>query len=151
MRSFGTRNAASSLFNLSVKRAFAPVPGALWKGMTQDLDQVFAALADPTRRAILAMLLEDDMAVTDVAEPFEMSLVGISKHLGVLTAAGLISQEKRGRVKWCKLEPDALRDASIWMQGFGQFEPVNLDAFERFLESEFPGPASGDSPGRDPE
>jgi DNA-binding transcriptional ArsR family regulator len=106
--------------------------------MTRDLDQAFSALADPTRRAILTMLLEDDMAVTDVAEPFEMSLAAISKHLGVLTAAGLISQEKRGRVKWCKLEPDALRSASVWMQGFGQFEPVNLDDFERFLAVELP-------------
>ncbi len=106
--------------------------------MTRDIDQVFAALADPTRRAILSMLLEDDMAVTDVAEPFEMSLAAISKHLVVLTTAGLISQEKRGRVKWCKLEPDAMRKASIWMQGFGQFEPVNLDAFERFLAQELP-------------
>ncbi len=106
--------------------------------MKRDLDQTFAALADPTRRAILAMLLEDDMAVTDVAEPFEMSLAAISKHLGVLTAAGLISQEKRGRVKWCKLEPDAMRRASVWMQGFGQFEPVNLDDFERFLAAELP-------------
>ena len=104
--------------------------------MTGKLDQVFAALADPTRRAILAMLLEADMAVTDVAEPFEMPLAAISKHLNVLMVAGLISQEKRGRVKWCKLEPDAMRDASIWMQGFGQFEPVHLDAFERFLETE---------------
>jgi DNA-binding transcriptional ArsR family regulator len=100
------------------------------------LDVVFAALADPTRRAILTMLLEDDMAVTDVAEPFEISLAAISKHLAVLAEAGLITQEKRGRVKWCKLEPDALRDASVWMQGFGQFEPVNLEAFERFLEAE---------------
>ncbi|MCH2076105.1 MAG: metalloregulator ArsR/SmtB family transcription factor [Rhodobacteraceae bacterium] len=102
------------------------------------LDTVFAALSDPTRRAILQMLLEDDMAVTDVAEPFEMSLAAISKHLTVLTSAGLISQEKRGRVKWCKLEPDALRDASIWMQSFGQFEAVNLDAFEAFLAKELP-------------
>ena len=109
------------------------------------LDTVFAALGDPTRRAILAMLLEDDMAVTDVAEPFEMSLAAISKHLGVLTTAGLISQEKRGRVKWCKLEPDAMREASIWMQSFGQFEAVNLDDFERFLavelQDETPGPS----------
>ncbi|MGJ5619973.1 ArsR/SmtB family transcription factor [Sulfitobacter sp. MF3-043] len=104
--------------------------------MTRDIDQVFAALSDPTRRTILAMLLEDDMAVTDVAEPFDMSLAAISKHLGVLSAAGLISQEKRGRVKWCKLEPDAMRKASVWMQGFGQFEPVNLDDFERFLARE---------------
>ena len=104
--------------------------------MNDALDASFAALADPTRRAILTMLLEDDMAVTDVAEPFEISLAAISKHLGILTRAGLISQERRGRVKWCRLEPDALRAASVWMQGFGQFEPVNLDAFERFLERE---------------
>ena len=100
------------------------------------LDAIFAALADPTRRAILTMLLEDDMAVTDVAEPFEMSLAAISKHLSILADAGLISQEKRGRVKWCKLEPHALRDATTWIQGFGQFEPLDLDAFERFLETE---------------
>ncbi len=104
--------------------------------MVQPLDIIFSALADPTRRAILAMLLEDDMAVTDVAEPFAMSLAAISKHLGVLTAAGLISQEKRGRVKWCKLEPDALREASVWMQAFGQMEAIDLDAFEAFLERE---------------
>lgn len=104
--------------------------------MQTRLDMVFAALADPTRREILRMLLEDDMAVTDVAEPFAMSLAAISKHLTILAGAGLISQEKRGRVKWCKLEPDALRDASVWMQSFGQFEAVNLDAFEAFLERE---------------
>ncbi len=115
--------------------------------MQPSLDIVFAALSDPTRRQILTMLLEDDMAVTDVAEPFEMSLAAISKHLTILTRAGLISQEKRGRVKWCKLEPDALRDASIWMQSFGQFEAINLDAFERFLERELDeGSAEGQSP-----
>jgi DNA-binding transcriptional ArsR family regulator len=102
------------------------------------LDAVFSALADPTRRAILAMLLEDDMAVTDVAEPFNVSLAAISKHLGVLADAGLISRERRGRVIWCKLDPDALRTATVWMQGFGQFEPLDLDAFERFLEQELP-------------
>jgi len=107
--------------------------------MALTLDATFSALADPTRRAILQMLLEDDMAVTDVAEPFAMSLAAISKHLAVLTAAGLITQERRGRAKWCKLEPDAMKAASVWMQGFGQFEPVNLDAFEAFLAHEFPG------------
>jgi DNA-binding transcriptional ArsR family regulator len=104
--------------------------------MATTLDTVFAALADPTRRAILTMLIEDDMAVTDVAEPFAMSLAGISKHLQVLASAGLISQEQRGRVKWCKLEPDALREASAWMKGFGMMESLDLDAFERFLERE---------------
>lgn len=101
--------------------------------MTNPIDAVFAALADPTRRDILAMLLEDDMAVTDVAAPFDMSLTAVSKHLGVLSAAGLISQEKRGRVKWCKLEPEALRGASTWMLGFGQFDPEDLDALEAVI------------------
>lgn len=106
--------------------------------MTRSLDLTFSALADPTRRAILTMLLEDDMAVTDVAHPFDMSLAAISKHLAILGRAGLISQERRGRVKWCRLEPDALRDASVWMQGFGQFDPVDLDAFEIFLAAMLP-------------
>ena len=104
--------------------------------MSQSLDTTFSALADPTRRRILTMLLEDDMAVTDVAEPFEMSLAAVSKHLTILTRAGLILQEKRGRVKWCKLDPDALREASAWMQAFGQYEALDLDAFEAFLERE---------------
>ncbi|MBW7920539.1 MAG: winged helix-turn-helix transcriptional regulator [Rubellimicrobium sp.] len=104
--------------------------------MADRLDQVFAALADPTRRAILTMLLEDDMAVTDVAQPFAISLAAVSRHLQVLAAAGLISQEQRGRVKWCKLEPDALREASVWMQAFGMMGPLDLDAFERFLDTE---------------
>ena len=107
--------------------------------MAHELDLVFSALADPTRRRILSMLLEDDMAVTDVADPFEMSLAAISKHLGILTRAGLISQDRRGRITWCKLEPKGLYTASVWMQGFGQFDPMDLDDFERFLKSEFGG------------
>lgn len=100
------------------------------------LDLIFAALADPTRRRVLSMLLEDDMAVSDVAHPFDMSLAAISKHLSVLAVAGLIRQERRGRITWCKLDPDGMRAASVWMQGFGQFDPVDLDDFERFLEAE---------------
>ena len=60
----------------------------------------------------------------------------------MLADAGLISRERRGRVIWCKLEPDALRAASVWMQAFGQFEPVDLDQFERFLERELSGEES---------
>lgn len=100
------------------------------------LDLIFAALADPTRRRVLSMLLEDDMAVSDVAHPFQMSLAAISKHLAVLAAAGLIRQERRGRITWCKLDPDGMRRASVWMQGFGQFDPVDLDDFERFLHAQ---------------
>ena len=118
------------IFNLLVDHSARP---RFTDHMSHKLDDVFSALSDPTRRAILSMLLEDDMAVTDVAAPFEMSLAAISKHLSILTRAGLISQEKRGRVKWCRLEPDALRDASVWMQGFGQFDPVDVEALEKLI------------------
>jgi len=126
----------TGIFNLPVDERGRAAQG---DGMTDRLDTVFSALADRTRRRILVMLLEDDMAVTDVADPFEMSLAAISKHLVVLAEAGLISREKRGRVTWCKLEPDAMRDASHWMQSFGQFDRMDLDAFERFLEVELGG------------
>lgn len=113
--------------------------------MDKKLDAIFAALAHPTRRAILAMLLEDDMAVTDVAAPFAMSLAAISKHLGILADAGLIVRERRGRVIWCKLEPEGLRAASVWMQGFGQMDVMDLDAFEAFLDTgDALGHAGGD-------
>ena len=105
------------------------------KNMGTALDQIFSALSDPTRRQILVMLLEDDMAVTDVAEPFEISLAAISKHLIILTSAGLIEQERRGRVKWCKLNPDAMRTAWIWMQSFGQFNELDLDMLETYLKT----------------
>jgi DNA-binding transcriptional ArsR family regulator len=115
------------------------------------LDAVFAALADPTRRAILAMLLEDDMAVTDVAAPFAMSLPAVAKHIAVLVRAGLIRQDRRGRVTWCQLDPDALREASGWMLAFGQIDAIDLDGLERFLAAELAGDmvaeAGGAAPG----
>ncbi|ARJ69840.1 ArsR/SmtB family transcription factor [Paracoccus contaminans] len=109
--------------------------------VSPDLDAIFAALADPTRRAILSMLLEDDMAVTDVAAPFGISLAAISRHLATLAAAGLIRQERRGRIIWCKLDPAGMRPAAVWMCGLGQFDPLDLDAFERFLALELDGAA----------
>lgn len=97
------------------------------------LDAVFAALADPTRRAILSMLLEDDMAVTDVAAPLPMSLAAVSKHLAALDRAGLIARERRGRVVWCRLDPDGLREAGAFLQGFGRFEGPDWDRLEALL------------------
>ena len=102
--------------------------------MDQQIDLIFAAMADATRRNILTLLLEDDMAVSDVAEPFAISLAAVSKHLAILTRAGLISQEKRGRVKWCKLDPDAMQAAWAWMQGFGHFNPLDLDGLEAYIK-----------------
>lgn len=98
------------------------------------LDAAFAALADPTRRAIVATLLSGDATVSDLAEPFEMSLAAVSKHLAILTRAGLITQRREGRVKWCRLDPDALRPAAIWMEAFGAFDAEDLERVESLLE-----------------
>jgi DNA-binding transcriptional ArsR family regulator len=134
----GTRHLAFAALprHYSTGRLTVPLRKGAEMTLPERLDLIFAALADPTRRRVLSMLLEDDMAVSDVAAPFEMSLAAISKHLAVLAAAGLIRQERRGRITWCKLDPDGMRTASVWMQGFGQFDPVDLDDFERFLRAE---------------
>ena len=107
--------------------------------MTQffnELDLVFAALSVTTRRKILNLLLEDDMTVTDIAQPFQISLAAISKHLIVLEKAGLIIRERRGRISWCKLEPLAMKEAIVWIESFGQFKAINLDDFEGFIEKQ---------------
>ena len=103
--------------------------------MPHQLDLIFAALSDGTRRDILRLLLEDDMTVTDIAEPFSISLSAISKHLIVLENAGLISRERRGRINWCKLLPAAMKEALVWIESFGQLEAFNLEDFEDFIES----------------
>ena len=80
-----------------------------------ELSAVFAALADPTRRAILIRLADGQATVNELAEPFELSLPAISKHLKVLERAGLISRGRRAQWRPCTLEPEPLRDATEWM------------------------------------
>jgi len=99
-----------------------------------DLDAVFAALADPTRRAVLTALLDGPRTVGEIAAPLPMSLAAVSKHLQILMRAGLVSQQRAGRERTCRLEPDGLRAAGIWMQGMGGFEPEDYDALERLIE-----------------
>lgn len=96
---------------------------------------MFAALADGTRRAILSRLLEGDAPVNRLAEPFDMSLAAVSKHLAILARAGLILQERRGREKWCRLDTDGIAPAVLWMQSFGGVALEDLDALERLLEA----------------
>ncbi len=100
------------------------------------LDTAFAALSDPTRRAIVTRLLAGDCSVSDLAEPFEMSLPAVSKHLAVLIAAGIVTQRREGRTKWCRLNVDSLRPAAIWMESFGSFVETDLDQLEALLGAE---------------
>jgi len=98
------------------------------------LDRVFGALADPTRRAILARLAQGDASVTDLASPCDMSLPAVVKHLRVLADAGLVASEKSGRVRQCHLDPAPLRTAAEWLEYYRQFWGAQLDNLGSYLE-----------------
>ena len=100
------------------------------------MDRTFAALADPTRRAMLSRLAEGDCSVGELAEPFEMSLPAVSKHLRVLERAGLLRQEKDGRVRRCHLQAEPLQQASAWIDHYRAFWTNQLDRLAAFLEAE---------------
>jgi DNA-binding transcriptional ArsR family regulator len=97
------------------------------------LDAVFSALADPTRREILARLAEGEASVTELAEPFEISLPAVSKHLGVLEEAGLVTREWDGRVRHCRLVAEAMEDALAWIARYGRFWEDRFDSLGDYL------------------
>jgi DNA-binding transcriptional ArsR family regulator len=103
----------------------------------EKLDRTFAALADPTRRALLAKLSRTDgLSVSQLAEPFEMSLPAVMKHLDVLSDAGLVTRNKSGRVVSCKLRAEPMRDANEWLNRYQKFWNDRLDQLAAFLEEE---------------
>lgn len=114
--------------------------------MKADLDLIFAALADPTRRAILSVLMAGDRTVGALAGPHEMSLAAISKHLQVLARAGLLAQERTGRVVTCRALPEGLRAAGIWIQGVGGFDAEDLDALETLIRAGLAAGLDADGP-----
>ncbi len=97
------------------------------------LSSTFAALADPTRRAILARLASGEATVTELAGPFEMSLPAVSKHLKVLERAGLIIRGRSAQWRPCRLEPAPLRDANEWLETYRQFWDGSFDRLEEHL------------------
>ena len=101
------------------------------------LDRTFAALADPTRRALLARMSETDaISVSELAEPFAMSLPAVMKHLDVLAAAGLVAREKNGRIVSCRLEAGPMQEANDWLNRYQRFWNQRLDQLAAFLEEE---------------
>ncbi len=106
------------------------------KCKTDMLNETFSALADPTRRAILARLSEGETSVTVLAEPFHVSLPAVMKHLRVLEDAGLISREKEGRVSRCRLNASALQCAAEWINPYKRFWRIRLNALENHLRSQ---------------
>jgi DNA-binding transcriptional ArsR family regulator len=97
------------------------------------LSNVFAALADPTRRAILARLTEGEASVIELAEPFAMSLPAVSKHLKVLERAGLISRGRDAQRRPCRIEAAALREATEWMEGYRRFWEESFDRLDVYV------------------
>lgn len=97
------------------------------------LSVVFAALADPTRRAILAHLAKGEASVTELAEPFKMSLPAISKHLKVLERAQLIARSREAQWRPCRLEAETLKEAADWIEQYRQFWDERLDRLEDYL------------------
>ena len=97
------------------------------------LSATFAALADPTRRAILARLSEQDMGVGELAEPFAMSLPAISKHLKVLERAGLVSRGRQAQWRPCHLEADALKPVDSWLAAYRALWEARLDRLDAYL------------------
>lgn len=99
------------------------------------LDRTFAALAHPTRRAILTRLArEGGASVTDLAEPFDVSLMAVSKHLKVMEEAGLVRREKDGRVRRCSYDPRAVEQARDWIERHRTYWRQQLDSLARYLE-----------------
>jgi DNA-binding transcriptional ArsR family regulator len=109
------------------------------------LSATFAALADPTRRAILARLAQGETTVTELAAPFDMSLPAVTKHLKVLQRAGLVSQGRQAQWRPCKLEPAPLRELAGWIEQYRVFWEASLDRLEaylRTLQTEEPSPSA---------
>jgi DNA-binding transcriptional ArsR family regulator len=98
-----------------------------------DLNTTFAALADPTRRAILARLAAGEASVTELAEPFDMSLPAISKHLKVLERAGLIVRSREAQRRPCRLEAARLKEVAEWVERYRRFWDESLDRLEAYL------------------
>jgi DNA-binding transcriptional ArsR family regulator len=102
--------------------------------MTDQLSNTFSALADPTRRAILARLASGEASVTELAAPFEMSLPGISKHLKVLERAGLIARGREAQWRPCRLEAGPLKDVAQWVEHYRHFWEESFDRLDVYLK-----------------
>ena len=102
--------------------------------MNDPLSATFAALADPTRRAILARLATGETSVTELAKPFNMSLPGISKHLKVLERAGLITRGRDAQWRPCRLKADPLRDVADWVDRYRRFWEESFDRLDEYLQ-----------------
>jgi DNA-binding transcriptional ArsR family regulator len=97
-------------------------------------DASFAALSDATRRGVLEQLMRADASITDLADRFDMTLTGMKKHVGVLEQAGLVTTEKVGRVRTCKLGPRRLEEEAAWIERYRQLWAARFDELDKIVE-----------------
>src|SRR5580658_7790703 len=109
------------------------------------LDLVFGALADPVRRTILNRLDGQDCLVTELAEPFDISLQAVSRHIQVLVRAGLVTQERTGRISRCRLDAGPILDASLWLNRYSRYWQAQFDTLAMWLDAMSP-PQSTEKP-----
>lgn len=102
----------------------------------KDPDLVFRALGDPTRRKMIEHLSRADLTISELAQPFDMTLAGASKHVGVLEQAGLVLREKRGRERVCTLQPRGLNAARDWVERYTRYWDARLDALEDAIKED---------------
>lgn len=100
----------------------------------QTLDRVFSALSDPVRRALLARLDDGEFLVSELAEPFDISLQAVSKHIQVLVAAGLIEQERTGRISRCRLNAGPIYQAAVWVNRYSKYWQTQFDTLAAWLD-----------------
>jgi DNA-binding transcriptional ArsR family regulator len=103
---------------------------------TLNLDSIFSSLADPTRRDILRRVTSDELSVGEIAKPYDLTFSAVSKHLKVLEHAKLIIKRRRGKEQMVQLAPQALADASEYLQWYQQFMAVRFDSLENYLNKE---------------
>ena len=129
----GSSDAESSFFPLLLHITGFPIFNHMVEYQSTTLNRVYAALADPTRRAILSRLTQQEARVTELAEPFAMSLNAVSKHVRILEEAGLIRRTVQGRDHYLSLDATPLQEATAWLETYRQFWTLRLNQLDSFL------------------
>ncbi|HKO06236.1 MAG TPA: metalloregulator ArsR/SmtB family transcription factor [Alphaproteobacteria bacterium] len=122
------------LIKIAAMRRASPLSAAAREPADAALDRVFAALADPVRRAILRRLDGEELLVSELAQPFAISLQAVSRHIQVLVRAGLIKQERTGRISRCRLDAGPIYEAAVWLNRYSKYWQSQFDTLAAWLD-----------------
>ena len=131
---------------MGMTRPVLALAGAVHDVQEELLDRVFFALSDPVRRAILTRLERGALLVSELAEPFDMSLQAVSRHIQVLVRAGLVKQERSGRISRCSLDVGPIYAAAVWLNRYSKYWQAQFDTLKTWLEKTSPRTATKRKP-----